>query len=50
MNYFIMSNAEYFDKCSDKCIFNKNVKEVGTSFRLHMVPIHKTYNLKNQTE
>ena len=26
MNYIIMSNTEYFVKCSDKCIFNKNVK------------------------
>lgn len=50
MNYIIMSNTEYFVKCSDKCIFNKNVKEVGTSFRLHMVPIHKIYNLRKQTE
>lgn len=23
MNYFIMNNGEYFDKLSDKCIFNK---------------------------
>lgn len=39
MNYFIMSKAEYFDKCSDECIFNKNVKEVGTTFRT----IHGSY-------
>lgn len=28
-----MSNAKYLDKCLDKCTFDKNVGEVGTTLR-----------------